>query len=318
MKPKRRPPARKPAAAPGPVLPGRLLCIDLGSRLIGWATADLDGAGTVAGRDSGSVDLEALAGPRRWARVDVFARWLTVQLDRGVTWFAVEEPFTQRDNVGTRHLLHGLFAFAQVIAWRRFGQDARAISRIDVFRATVGWCLRPVDLDAPKPAKGQGRRKMRAPTKAEIRDAVNARHGSAVVSEDEADAVAMLDLVLAELAGTGMSISSAAREAAKIDTLAPHRADPAIAALAEANARAAAEPVPPARAQLEAATRRLEDLPTRLQSRLERELAAAGIGGAPVKVHAKGEARAARGGSPLQRMLNGGARPVRGRKRGKP
>lgn len=306
-------------------MPGRILGIDLGSKTVGWATADLDATGRVTGRSSGALDLEALAGPRRWARVDVFARWLTVQLNEGVTWFAVEEPFTQRDNVGTRHLMHGLFAFAQVIAWRRFGQDARAVSRMEVFEATMGWKLRPVDPDAPKPAKG--RRKMRCPTKAEIRAAINARHGTAIESEDEADAVALLDLVLAELAGTGtpaVSVSATSDEAAKVDTagnptLAPRRSDPVVQALALEDAAAARQPVPPARAQLEAAmaepppVRKLEELPTRLQERLGRDLAAAGIGGAPVRTHAKAE----RVRSPLANMFNGGVRPVRGRKRDK-
>lgn len=258
---KRRPPRGKPRTSPGPKLPGRLLAVDLGSRLIGWASADLDADGNVTRRTSGCVNLEDLGGPRRWARVDMFARWLTLQLDNGVTWLAVEEPHTGRDNVGTRHLMHGLFAFAQVISNRRLGHDARAVSRMDVFQATLGWCLRPVDPDAPKPARG--RRKMRCPTKSEIRAAINARHGTSIASEDEADAVAMLDMLLAEIAGSGPIV-------VELPKLRPRQPDLLIQAMARENAIAVQRPMPPARAQLERELTKLGGMPAALFAKGER------------------------------------------------
>jgi hypothetical protein len=189
---KRRKARTKPAEAPGPDLPGRLLAIDLGSRLCGWATANVAADGAVLDRESGCLDLESLAGRHRWSRVDTFARWLTLKLNQGVTWLAIEEPHTGRDNVGTRHLMHGLYTLAQLISWRRFGRDARSVSRFDVFGATVGWKLRAVEGQETK----RGRKRMRCPTKGEMLAAVNARHGWALTSEDEADAVAMLDMLL--------------------------------------------------------------------------------------------------------------------------
>ena len=200
-------PASRPKPPPGPTLPGRLLAIDIGSRLFGWATADLDATGKILARASGCVDLESLGGPGRWQRVDLFARWLTLQLDRGASWVAVEEPQTGRDNLGTRHLLHGLFVFGQVISWRRFGQPARSISRMDVFEATVGWRMRQHER---QPLGRKGRPLMRCPSKREILAAINARHGWQLESEDEADAVAMLDLVLAEIHGSGMTLAAKA------------------------------------------------------------------------------------------------------------
>jgi hypothetical protein len=182
----------RPALPDGPVLPGCILAIDIGSRRCGWAWAKLDADGKVTGRESGVLRLD----------------------DVRVTWLAVEEPHTQKDNVGTRHLMHGLYTLADVFSGRTWERPVHPISRIDVFKATVGWCMRPLD-DAELAIWQQRngtrkrtstRRPMRAPTKAEMMAAVNARHAGPdwrnITSEDEADAIAALDMVLAGIAGT--------------------------------------------------------------------------------------------------------------------
>jgi hypothetical protein len=184
-------------------LPGRLLCLDLGSINLGWAWAQVNLDGRVTERRSGCLQLAEME-PQRWARIDLFAKFVSMSIERGVTWIALEEPHTGKDNVGTRHMLHGLFAFGQVISWRKWKRPARSISRMDVFEATVGWRMKPAER---QPLGRKGRAKMRCPTKQEILAAINARHGWQLRSEDEADAVAMLDMVLAEIAGSGMKLA---------------------------------------------------------------------------------------------------------------
>ena len=93
---------------------------------------------------------------------------------------------------------------------------------MDVFEATVGWRMRQHER---QPLGRKGRPLMRCPSKREILAAINARHGWQLESEDEADAVAMLDLVLAEIHGSGMTLAAKAlpdpRPAPLLDGLEP-------------------------------------------------------------------------------------------------
>lgn len=178
--------------------------------------ADLDASGRVLARDSGCLPLEDIS-VLRWKRTDYFAKWLTWAIKHhGVTWLACEEPHTGKDNVGTRHALHGLYTFCDVISGRSFDVPVTPISRLDVFQATFGHRMKPLtpsELEAweRKKKRKTTRTIMRCPTKSEVVAAVNARHahepynrgGKVITSEDEADAVAALDMKLAELAGTG-------------------------------------------------------------------------------------------------------------------
>jgi Holliday junction resolvasome RuvABC endonuclease subunit len=209
-RPIKRKPQGRPRKPPAMVLPGVMLVLDLGSLRCGWALARVDAQGKATERSSGVLYLEAVSNIR-WKRVLDFSRWVgRTCSEQGVTFLAVEEPHTKNDNVGTRHLLHGLYAFADVISGLRFKQPVTPINRTDVFKATVGWCRRALDDGEmrawrlkPKNRLSRAKTVMRSPTKTEIKAAVNARHGSKIESEDEADAVAALDMLLAELAGTG-------------------------------------------------------------------------------------------------------------------
>lgn len=235
-----------------------ILALDLGTRL-GWCR--VPDPGTPAHREHAALDLAELH-PDRWKRMDLFARWLTRELqDHPIGMLAVEEPFTAAtDNVGTKHVLHGQFVFAQVIGLR-LGVQVREISRFDVFRSVVGWCSKP----APERKTKSGRPGRRAPSKREIRKAINARHGTDIADDNEADAVAIADLVLAEMAGTGHPrnpepalLLDASNEAAKLDTA----------------------PEPPALAQLRAeqAAVPLESIKAPARRQLERALASIGVG----------------------------------------
>lgn len=191
---KRRVTRRQPMP-PRPELPATILTFDLGTRKCGWALARLDAAGRVVQRKSGCILLEQ-HGPELWRRVHYFAQWLSWACKEwGITYLAAEEPYP-----GAHKTQHGLYLLVDLASGRLFGRSVHGISRIAVFRGTVGWCRRTAR---------QGKRTVvTTPSKTEMMAAINARHGFAqgrrITSEDEADAVAALDLLLAELAGTGI------------------------------------------------------------------------------------------------------------------
>lgn len=168
-------------------LPGTVMALDLGTLKCGWAVARLDSAGKVVARKSGVLLIEQ-HGPELWRRVHYFAQWLSWACKEwGVSFLVAEEPYP-----GAHQTQHGLYMLVDLASGRLFGRPVHGISRIAVFRSTVGW----------------SRHGNRCPSKAQVMAAINARHGAAqgrrITSEDEADAIGVLDTLLAELAGTGI------------------------------------------------------------------------------------------------------------------
>ena len=213
---------------PCPVDPGCILSLDVSSTAVGWAVWS-----KATGRASGVLNLADLAG-LRIKRVDLFCRWLTREIDTHKPDLIVaEEPFAgRRDGQATVSVLHHLHGQVHLICYR-LQIPWRDVSRKSVTKSVLGWSSRPVD---PKhvPRKGY-RPKMREATKREVMDAINARHGTRITSDDQADAVAGLDMVLAELAGTGLpqavKISDTSSEAAKLYTPARQQLHAAQAAI---------------------------------------------------------------------------------------
>ena len=264
-----------------PSRPG-ILAIDIGTKL-GWDR--ITDPADLSTRRHGVLDFSELH-PDRWRRMDLYARWLTREVtEHPIGLVAIEEPFTASiDNVGTRHVLHGMFVFAQVICLR-LGIEVRAVSRFDVFRAVVGWCSTP----APERKTKTGRPGRRSPSKTEIRKAINARHGLSIRSEDEADAMAIGDLILAERAGSGPVVAAVCPR--NHEPVAP-TAHGEMVPLDHGESLPRA-PVPPALAQLRAAQDAvpLERLKAPARRKLEAELAKMGIGAALALPQAKRKAR---------------------------
>jgi Holliday junction resolvasome RuvABC endonuclease subunit len=182
-----------------PQLPATILALDLGSLRTGWALARLDNAGRVVQRQSGVLLLEDVSAVR-WKRIDHFAKWLSaICKQHGVTYLACEEAFP-----GAHPVIHGLVQLVDLASGRLFGRPVYPVSRSAVYIATVGWNRR----QGTKIVGGKAVTTTRCPSKAEVRSAINARHAAAqgrrINSEDEADAIGVLDTLLAELAGTGM------------------------------------------------------------------------------------------------------------------
>ena len=239
---------------PCPVDPGCILSLDVSSTAVGWALWSRTG-----GRSSGVLDLAGLA-ELRIKRVDQFCRWLTREIEtHKPDLILAEEPFTgRRDGQAAISVLHHLHGQVHLICYR-LQIPWRDLSRKSVTKSVLGWASRPADPNHV-PRKGF-RPKMRDATKREVLDAINARHGTRITSDDQADAVAGLDLVLAELAGTGM---------------------PRAVKLSDANPIGHGESLPlaPARQQVHAAqtTISLDDMRAPARRQLERALADMGIG----------------------------------------
>lgn len=243
---------------PCPADPGCILSLDVSSTAVGWALWSKD-----EGRDSGVLDLANIS-DLRIKRVDMFCIWLTGRIKAHKPDLIVaEEPFVgRRDGQATVSVLHHLHGQVHLICYR-LQIPWRDVSRKSVTKSVLGWSSRPVDPNHV-PRKGL-RPKMREATKREVLDAINARHGTRITSDDQADAVAGLDMVLAELAGTGMpqtvkipdtvSISAPSQAGEKID-------------------------MPPARQQLHAAQAAipLDQIHAPARRQLERALADIGIG----------------------------------------
>jgi Holliday junction resolvasome RuvABC endonuclease subunit len=175
--------------------PSRIATLDLGSRALGWARWRF-----VEHDDNelthGHYDLteEALT-EDPWERVDLFARWFTRWVDEFAPELVVlEEPFFPQGGSGTQsiRLLNAIYGFARVILLRR-GVMVRDVTRSEAVKATLGWASR----------KNPETDKMVHATKDEVREAINRLYGFEIVSDDEADAMATMRLILGEIAGTG-------------------------------------------------------------------------------------------------------------------
>lgn len=237
---------------PCPIDPGCILSLDVSSTAVGWAVWS-----KAYGRASGVFDLASVS-DLRIKRVDQFCRWLTREIETHKPDLIVaEEPFAgRRDGQAAVSVLHHLHGQVHLICYR-LQIPWRDVSRKSVIKSVLGWSSRPVDPNHV-PRKGL-RPKMREATKREVLDAINARHGTRITSDDQADAVAGLDMVLAELAGTGMP------QTVKIPDTQPH---------------GEMVPPPPARQQLHAAQAAipLEQIRAPARRQLERALADIGIG----------------------------------------
>lgn len=229
---------------------------------VGWATWATGGE-----RASGVLDLKGISD--LWVkRADLYSRWLTAKLaEHKPDMIVIEQPFGGRANgQDSIAILHYLHRQTHVIGYR-LAIHVRDVSRGEVAKSVLGWALRPVDPDH-KPRKGL-RPKMRGATKREIMKAINARHGSRITSDDQADAVAGLDMVLAEMAGTGMP------QAVKIsDTTAANHGEMVPPGHGESL------PLAPARQQLHAAQAAipLDEIKGPARRQLERALSDCGIG----------------------------------------
>ena len=143
---------------------------------------------------SGWIDMAA-GGSSHEQRIDFFARWFSQWLkEHPCELVVLETPVFggPKTNPATLELLLGLKTFAKVICWR-LEIPAREVVRSEVTKATVGWCRRK-DHDTGKIVEA---------SKDDVLRAVNARHGLHLTVHDETDAIAALDLILAEIAGSG-------------------------------------------------------------------------------------------------------------------
>lgn len=230
---------------------------------VGWATWATGGE-----RASGVLDLKGMSD--LWVkRADLYSRWLTAKLaEHKPDLIVIEQPFggmaNGSESVAIMQYLHRQ---THVIGYR-LAIHVRDVTRAQVVKALLGWSSRPADPNHV-PRKGSGRPKMRGATKREVLDAINARHGSRIVSDDQADAVAGLDMVLAEMAGTGMP------QAVKIPDTAPDTHGEMVPP-----GHGESLPLAPARQQLHAAQAAipLEQIQAPARRQLERALADMGIG----------------------------------------
>ena len=244
---------------PCPAAPCSVLSLDVSSVAVGWATWAKGGE-----RASGVLDLKGISD--LWVkRADLYSRWLTAKIaEHKPDLIVIEQPFGGMANGSESVAIMGYLHRQTHVIGFRMAIHVRDVTRAQVVKALLGWSSRPADPNHV-PRKGSGRPKMRGASKREVLDAINARHGTRITSHDEGDAVAIGDMVLAELAGTGMpqtvkfpdtmSISSPSQAGEKIDT-------------------------PPARQQLHAAQAAipLDQIHAPARRQLERALADMGIG----------------------------------------
>lgn len=247
---------------PCPVDPGCILSLDVSSTAVGWALWS-----KAEGRDSGVLDLANIS-DLRIKRVDMFCLWLTARIKtHKPDLILAEEPFSgRRDGQAAVSVLHHLHGQVHLICYR-LQVPWRDLSRKSVTKSVLGWASRPVDPNHV-PRKGH-RPKMRDATKREVLAAINARHGTRITSDDQADAVAGLDMILAEMAGTGMP------QTVKIpDTTAADHGEMVPPGHGESL------PLAPARQQLHAAQAAipLDQIQAPARRQLERALADMGIG----------------------------------------
>lgn len=217
---------------------------------VGWDTwSDGD-------RASGVLDLKGISD--LWVkRADLYSRWLTAKIaERQPDLIVIEQPFggvaSGAESVAIMQYLHRQ---THVIGFR-LAIHVRDVTRAQVVKSLLGWSSRPAD-PHHVPRKGL-RPKMRGATKREVMDAINARHGGRITSHDEADAVAIGDMVLAELAGTGPVCPRNHESAAQASAPADHGESlPLAPAVQQLHAAQAAIPLDqikaPARRQLERA-----------------------------------------------------------------
>ena len=143
---------------------------------------------------SGWIDMTSI-GSSHEARFDFFARWFSQWLkDHPCELVVLETPMTTpgKTTNATLELLFGLKAFARTICFR-LDIALREVVRTEVTKATVGWAAR-MDPET---------RKMVYASKDDVLQAINARHGLHLTVHDETDAIAALDLIRAEIQGTG-------------------------------------------------------------------------------------------------------------------
>ena len=245
---------------PCPPAPRSILSLDVSSVAVGWATW------AAGDRASGVLDLKGISD--LWVkRADLYSRWLTAKLaEHKPDMIVIEQPFGgQVSGAESVAIMQYLHRQTHVIGFR-LAIHVRDVTRAQVVKALLGWSSRPADPNHV-PRKGSGRPKMRGATKREVLLAVNARHGSRITSNDEADAVAGLDLLLAELAGTGIP------QAVKISDTTDHgeMVPPG---------HGESLPMPPVRQQLHAAQAAipLDQIQAPARRQLERALADMGIG----------------------------------------
>ena len=229
---------------------------------VGWATWATGGE-----RASGVLDLKGISD--LWVkRADLYSRWLTAKLaEHKPDMIVIEQPFGgQVSGAESVAIMQYLHRQTHVIGFR-LAIHVRDVTRAQVVKALLGWSSRPADPNHV-PRKGI-RPKMRGATKREVLLAVNARHGSRITSNDEADAVAGLDLLLAELAGTGMPQAVKRPDATAADhgEMVPPGHGESL-------------PLAPARQQLHAAQAAipLDQIKAPARRQLERALADMGIG----------------------------------------
>jgi hypothetical protein len=257
---------------PCPAAPRSVLSLDVSSVAVGWATW------AAQERASGVLDLKGISD--LWVkRADLYSRWLTAKLaERKPDLIVIEQPFGGMANGSESVAIMGYLHRQTHVIGYRLAIHVRDVTRAQVVKALLGWSSRPADPNHV-PRKGSGRPKMRGATKREVMQAVNARHGTRITSDDQADAVAALDLVLSELAGTGlpgsgMSIFAPSQDVKKTDMRAADHGEMVPLAHGESL------PLAPARQQLHAAQAAipLDQMQAPARRQLERALADMGIG----------------------------------------
>jgi len=253
-----------------PPAPAGILSLDVSPLAVGWAWWGPQG------RSSGVLDLKSISD--LWVkRADLYSRWLSAKIaELKPDLLVIEQPFGGAANgAESIAIMHYLHRQTHVIGYR-VCIHVRDVSRSSVVKSVLGWAMRPVD-PLHRPRKGSGRVKMRGPTKCEVLQAINARHGSNITSDDEADAVAGLDMVLAEIAGSGL---------------------PATAAPQTTREPELAIGMPPARQQVHAAQAaiQIDDMKGPARRQLDKALAELGLG---------------------EQLLPKRPRPARGRRRSK-
>ena len=247
---------------PCPPVPRSILSLDVSSVAVGWDTWATGGQ-----RASGVLDLKGISD--LWVkRADLYSRWLTAKIAAlQPDLIVIEQPFggmaNGSDSIAIMNYLHRQ---THVIGYR-LAIHVRDVTRAQVVKSLLGWSSRPAD-PHHVPRKGL-RPKMRGATKREVLDAINARHGWQITSHDEADAVAIGDMVLAELAGTGMPQAVKRPDATAADhgEMVPPGHGESL-------------PLAPARQQLHAAQAAipLDQIQAPARRQLERALADMGIG----------------------------------------
>lgn len=188
-----------------PALPNVIGTLDISGRMIGWARWSFNPSGDNI-FEHGFVDLQELVANGTedpWCRVDQFSYWLTGWLrDRPLDLLVVEQPHGRKSGASSMQIMNGVYTICR-LASLRLQIMFRDVVRSEVVKSCLGWCLRK------NPDTGE----MEGPDKQLIIDRVNAIHGTRIASPDEADAVATLDLILAEIKGTGQVRQTQAEKA---------------------------------------------------------------------------------------------------------